>query len=600
MVRGSLLDSLLNYPFDPHVLLSKKKAIRRELASREMAVEKKIAILGGSTTHEVKEMLELFLLKAGIRPVFYESGYNRFYEEGAFPSNELRTFEPDIVYIHTTVRNIAQFPNIGANLESVESLLLSEQARFTKVWDGLGGLGDCVIIQNNFELPVYRLLGNRDCWDVSGNIRFVAQLNAYFSSMAVQRSAFYIHDINYLAAWFGLRNWHDQSIWHAYKYALNMEAIPYLAHSVASMIQSILGLSKKCLILDLDNTIWGGVIGDEGAQGIRLGNDNPEGESFLYFQKYVTQLKQRGILLGVCSKNSVDSAREGLAHPDSLLGPQDFHAFYANWDLKSSNLTQAAAALNIGLDSLVFVDDNPVEREAVRMELPAVAVPEVGAEVTRYAQMLAASGLFESVILSTDDIDRSNYYKENELRHTARSGHENHEAFLASLNMVAEFASFSPIYLDRIAQLTNKTNQFNLTVKRFSRADLDGMSNDPACLTLHCRLKDRFGDNGIVSVVAGKLLQDTLHISLWLMSCRVFQRGLEYAVFDVLVHRAVARGVNKLVGHYCPAPKNNMVREFYGDLGFQRVSEEADGSAMWVYEIPANYNNRNILIEVVT
>lgn len=592
------MTACLSYPFDVDYLLRKKKAIRRELLARPDWVTKRIAILGGSTTAEIKDMLELFLLKDGIKPEFYESGYSRFGEEVIFSEPALRDFAPELIYIHTTNVNIGRYPSVTDTGEDIDRLVAAEVNRFKQIWDRIADDYSCPVIQNNFELPHYRSLGNLDSYDIHGRTRFIAALNQLFADEARQRQNLYLNDINYLSAWFGLERWHDKRSWYAYKYAMNIEATPLLAHSVASIIRAILGQTKKCLVLDLDNTLWGGVIGDDGVHGIRIGKETPEAEAFTEFQQYVKGLKERGVILAVCSKNDETNAREGFTHPDSILALDDMSAFRANWEPKHRNIRDIAQSLGIGIDSLVFADDNPAEREIVRSQEPQVAVPELGSNVEKYIDIIDKSGLFETVSLSSDDMQRSTFYADNAVRQDSLSRFDNYDDFLRSLDMRAEIEPIVPLYLDRATQLTNKTNQFNVTAKRYTLDELRRVTEDGRHIALYGRLRDKFGDNGLVSVMVGAIKDQELHLDLWLMSCRVLKRGMEAAMLDRCVRIARSRGLKSIVGHYYPTAKNHIVSGLFEEMGFSLLANNADRSSIWKLDISTTYTNRNKLIEI--
>lgn len=587
------MTNYFTYPLNTTGLLRKKRAIRRDLSNRKDLDEKRIAILGGSTTAEVRDMLELFLLHAGIRPVFYESEYNRYFEDVMFPESGLKDFRPEIIYIHTTNLNIRRFPALNESCEAIEELLAGEMNRFSGLWERIERDYGCPVIQNNFELPHYRILGNLDAYDTHGRTAFIGMLNYRFAGEAEKRKNLHLNDINYLSAWFGLERWHDRLFWYSYKYAMNYEAIPLLADSVASIIRGICGKAKKCLVLDLDNTLWGGVIGDDGLQGIRIGKETPEAEAYTEFQRYVRELKERGVLLAVCSKNDETNAREGFAHPDSILSADDFAAFTANWNPKHENIRDIAYMLNIGIDSLVFADDNPVEREIVRAQLAEVTVPELGSDIVKYIDILDKTGLFETVSLSADDLQRNMFYVANTERAKQQEQFASYDEFLRSLKMVAEIAPFSPIYLDRITQLTNKTNQFNLTTRRYTLSEIQAMADDDSYITLYGKLRDKFGDNGLVSVIAGIKKENELHIDLWLMSCRVLKRGMETAMLDALVARARKCGLKAIVGYYFPTAKNGMVKNLFHEMGFRKLQENS-----WHLDISGNYTSKNPFIEI--
>ena len=374
--------------------------------------------------------------------------------------------------------------------------------------------------------------------------------------------------------------------------AVSPNATVFLAHNLAAIVKSVYGKSKKCLVLDLDNTLWGGVIGDDGVQNLILGKDHPVGEAFLDFQRYVKGLQRRGVILAVCSKNDAENAKEGFSHPDSVLKLEDFSAFKANWDPKPENIRAIAAELNIGLDSIVFVDDNPAERDFVAEQLPEVAVPNVGEDVSGFAEVLEHEKYFEVDKVVADDLNRSAYYSTNAERSAGQGRFSSYGEFLASLEMTAEIGPFLPVYLERITQLINKTNQFNLTTRRYTTAEVVAIAQDPGFITLYGRLADKFGDNGLVSVVLGRVVDETVQIDLWLMSCRVLKREMEFAMFDALVERCQGRGVRKIVGVYIPSKKNNMVAAHYASLGFTSMGGASDGRELWSYDVPASYSPR--------
>jgi FkbH-like protein len=569
-------------------LMRKRLGIKKQLLAQPDLVPVKVAILGGSTTVEVKNMLEVFLLAHGIEPSFFESGYGRFREEILFDNPDLLRFKPDVVFIHTTWRNISAFPDLTENEEAVAVRVRREMDRFTVLWEKIRSRFDALIIQNNFDLPRLRPLGNLEASEAYGRINFVMRLNAEFAAYARANSRFLINDILFQCAEEGLDAWHGSTYWYNFHMAVSPSATVTLARNVAGIVKSAYGKSKKCLVLDLDNTLWGGVIGDDGMQGIVLGRDHALGEAFLDFQKYVKELGRRGVILAVCSKNNDDVAREGFSHPDSVLKVDDFSAFKANWNPKPGNIREIAAELNIGLDSIVFLDDNPAERALVSAQLPEVATPEIDADVTRFAQILEAARYFDVVRIVQDDLSRSRYYKANLERETELNGIGDYGEFLASLAMRAEIASFAPVYLERITQLINKTNQFNLTTRRYTSAEVEALAHDPAFVTLYGRLADKFGDNGLVSVIIGREAKDELELDLWLMSCRVLNREMELAMFDALVEACQSRGIRRITGLYIPSKKNGMVADHYGKLGFSLGPQSPDGHPRWHFDVPAD------------
>lgn len=590
----------LEYPFDPEWILKKKKALKRELLqnTQQTFLEKKIAILGGSTTRDIRDILELFLLNYGIRPCFYESEYNQYYADGMFPNPALEEFHPDILYIHTSNRNIEQYPSLEDDRTLVTQKLQAEYERFRALWEHLHAVYGCPVIQNNFEPPLYRLLGNRDASDHRGRWNYIQRLNQMFYEYADTHQDFYIHDICYEAADYGLERWSDPFYWNMYKYAMCVPAIPYTAFQLARIIKSIFGRNKKVLNLDLDNTLWGGVIGDDGPENIEIGQETSLGQTYAEFQDYLKQHKKLGVLLSVNSKNNEETALSGLERADSVLKREDFVAFRANWEPKSHNLYATAEELKLLPESFVFVDDNPAEREIVRQEVPGAAVPEI-TKVEEYIRVLDRSGFFEVTNFSEDDLKRNEMYLANEQRNRMQKNFVDYGDYLRSLEMKARIGAFDPAYFSRIAQLTNKSNQFNLTTHRYSQSEIEQIAADPQYLTLCGRLEDKFGDNGVVSIVIGRKEKDVLHIELWLMSCRVLKRGMEYAMMDTLVKQCRDYGIRQIYGYFYPTAKNAMVKDFYALQGFEKLEEDADGNAKWSFRIPEQYTLKNQVITVM-
>lgn len=577
------MNDIFSYPFDSGYLLKKQKSIRKELKNDgKKRIPVKIAILGGSTANAVADQLELFLLNYGIEPQFYLSEYAQFWQDAMFPPNELTEFKPDLVYFHTTNRNIMKYPAISDSAETVASIIENQFGYFKQAWENVREKFGCPIIQNNFELPAFRLLGNKDCSDFHGRVRTINELNRLFAEYAEQNKNFYINDINYLSACYGLDKWADNTVWQMYKYALALPAVPVLASNIAAIIKAIYGKNKKVLALDLDNTLWGGIVGDDGVEGIKIGMELPQGQVYSEFQEYIKLHKDIGVLLTVCSKNEQENAIAGLNHPAGTLKPDDFTVIKANWEPKDRNLLETAQELSLLPESFVFADDNPAERAIVRGQIAGAAVPEMdGAE--NYIRILDRNRYFEVVSLSEDDKSRTEMYKANAQRASLEKSFSDYGEYLDSLEMNAEIKPFAPLYFQRIAQLTNKSNQFNLTTRRFTESEISAAATDPNKITLYGKLADKFGDNGVVSVVIGQVDGEILHLDLWLMSCRVLKREMEFAMLDEVVSAAKARGVTKIIGHYLPTAKNGMVKELYGSFGFAKTSE-TDEETLWELE----------------
>lgn len=584
----------LEYPFDPDAILRNRRKLRRELLETSAPRQPvRMAVLGGSTTAEITKVLELFLLHKGFAPTFFESAYNRYFDDVMAPNPSLVDFRPQLVYVHTSVVNVRRLPNAQDSEATVRALLEEEISRYRHMWTRIGALFGCAIVQNNFDPPPNRPLGNLDGYVPQGRVRFVNELNRAFGEEAAANKQLFINDINYLCATIGIDNWWDPVAYFAYKSAVRYSAIPFLCHNLANVVAAILGKSRKCLAVDLDNTLWGGIIGDDGLTGIKTSQGDPVGEAHQAFQEYLKELRRRGVVLAVSSRNHPAVAREGFTHPDLRVTIDDFSAFNATWGDKAASISQITTELNLGLDGVVFVDDSPAERERVRLALPDVAVPEIGSEVERFLPILDRSGFFEPTSLEEEDRKRPQYYRDNARREEAVRNFLDHDSYLRHLEMRAEIAPFAASYTDRITQLINKTNQFNLTGRRCTTAEVVSFTDSPSHMALYGRLHDRFGDNGLTSVLIAEIGDGAASITVWVMSCRVFQRHFELAMFDRFVEECLRRGIHSVRGCYVPSPRNAMVAGLYATLGFEQQANEVD---RWELTISESYQRKNLYI----
>jgi FkbH-like protein len=369
--------------------------------------------------------------------------------------------------------------------------------------------------------------------------------------------------------------------------------LPLYADHVVRLVAALRGKSRRCLVLDLDNTLWGGVVGDDGLEGIKLAQGDPTGEAHLALQRFALSLRDRGIVLAVSTKNDDDVARRVFReHPEMMIREDHIAVFQANWDDKATNLKAIADELALGLESLVFLDDNPAERALIRQMLPEIAVPELPDDPTLYAPTLAAAGYFESIAYSDEDRKRADFYQTNARRASLQKQVGDLNAYLMSLDMEITFAPFDAVGRARISQLINKSNQFNLTTCRYTEAEVAGLESDPRCFTLQVRLADAFGDNGMISVVICRhegtdAWLRAWTIDTWLMSCRVLGRGVERMVLRELLQHAKQRGIDRLIGIYRPTERNAMVRDHYQGLGFRRISEAPNKETVWELGIDA-------------
>jgi FkbH-like protein len=533
--------------------------VRRRWPERPEGQPVRLALLGSSTLGHLIPALRVAGLRSGLWLDVYEGGYGQMLQELDDLRSGLHAFRPETVLFAIDSERLAA----DISLERLHEEL-------TALWRKARTAGMSVLQQTALPAPP-ALMGGNEHRLPGSRAAFLARVNHALREWADSESVDLVA-LDAAAARDGLAAWRDPVLWARSKLEVRPAAAPMYGELVARVLAARRGRSRKCLVLDLDNTLWGGVIGDDGVSGIVLGQGSALGEGFLAVQAYAKALSQRGIILAVCSKNDAANALEPFdKHPEMILRREDIACFVANWDDKAANIRLIAERLNIGLDSLVFLDDNPFERTRVREALPMVAVPEIPDEPALVPDALAVAGYFEAVALTDEDRARTQQYLGNNERAASRESASDLGAYLKSLRMRLIWGRFDDANKQRIVQLINKTNQFNLTTRRYTEADYDAFARDPDIVGLHLRLIDRFGDNGLIAVVICKADGDALLIDTWLMSCRVLGREVEQATLSLLAGEARQRGARRLIGEYAPTAKNAMVRDLYPRIGFAEV-----------------------------
>lgn len=580
LLRASPADSIDDLQYAGTAL----DKIPRELIEARVPLRKRLAILGGATTQFFVPLLRLFALCRGVNLEIYESDFGLFEQEIWSDSETLRAFRPDVIHFHVGSQNLA----FAYHEADAGGRVAAEIARFRGLYAAAAERFGCQVLADNFATEADRPYGSLDV--VLGGTRNNL-LRAVNQALARELPAqVFLHDVDMLSALHGKARWSDARLYHSAKCAVSFDCQPHYADSLAAALAAMFGKSKKCLVLDLDNTLWGGVIGDDGLGGIQLGAGVPAGEAFVAFQRYCKALKERGVLLAVASKNLHENAvlpfRE---HPDMVLKESDIACFVANWEPKDGNIAAIARQLNIGTDALVFFDDNPAERELVRSRLPEVTVPEVPLDPSYYVQCLADGNWFDTLSVTDEDRQRSDFFQGNVARESLEKSASNYEDYLRQLEMSAVIEAVNEQNLARTTQLVNKTNQFNLTTRRMTEAEVRAYAAEPLGYTATTRLVDKFGDNGLISVVMGRVPSDEpdlLDIELWLMSCRVLKRGVEVLDLEQLLAFCRRHGLRRLRGRYLPTPKNKLVEGHYEALGFARVDDGGEGTT-WIYDVDA-------------
>lgn len=532
-------------------------------------IKKKIAVLGSITTHYIVKVLKLFIYKYGISPEFYEGEFDSIAMELLDRESAVYRFSPDILLIFTYHTDIKEYPQLFSAPGEVAKWVSHAATYYESLWKSASAIRGCQVFQTLFVPPIERQLGNLEANYCFSRTNCLRLLN---SELIFRRSSnVLLIDTEYIASYVGKKTWFDQVGYFTSKQGFSLDMSGYFGHSIARILAAHVGKMKKCLVLDLDNTLWGGVVGDDGIEGININPNNAVGESFLAFQKYVKLLKDRGVILAVCSKNNEDVAKcPFLDHPDMHLKLNDIPCFVANWDDKATNIRRIASKLNVGLDSLVFFDDNPAEREIVRKYLPDVEVIEVPDDPAFYVEALEKSGAFEWTQLSREDLQRSDTYVSEDKREELRESFVDYNDYLKSLEMTAVVGHVALMEQERCAQLINKSNQFNLRTKRYPEAAIEHLrSLADEYVLLFISFSDKFGSYGIISSIILKKIKTTLFIETLVMSCRVLKRGVEYAIYNAILDCAKDLNCEWIIGEYLPTKKNGMVANLYPSLGFE-------------------------------
>jgi len=584
---GRELQALASHSLDLNQSARLAKAISkaRERESLHPLVPFRLAILSNSTTDLLLPTLVTSAARYGIALEVIQSSYDQVVQEALTPDSKVNRSKPDAVLLALDYHALPIKLSLGdtdASAAAVQGVIGYLQA----LRDGIKKNSNALCIFQSFAPPVEMLFGSLDRV-LPGTMRsLISEINRELAKFVID-SGDVLLDVASLAETVGLASWHDIQAWNIGKFPFSHDFIPLYGDHVGRTIAAIRGKSRKVLVLDLDNTLWGGVIGDDGLEGIKIAQGDARGEAHLAVQRLALDLRQRGVILAISSKNTDDVARQPfLKHPDMLLKLDHLAVFQANWNDKATNIQAIAEELSLGLDSIVFLDDNPVERGLVRKLLPQVAVPELPEDPAYYARTLSAAGYFDAVAFASEDIKRAEFYQDNAKRASLQKQIGGVDAYLASLDMVVTFQPFDAAGRARIVQLINKSNQYNLTTRRYTDPEVADAESDPAVFTLQVRLADIFGDNGMISVVicrpgeVGEWMIDS-----WLMSCRVLGRKVEDMVLREILEHARRASIRRLLGVYKPTERNELVIDHYAKLGFTKLSEESTGLTRWEFQV---------------
>ncbi|MCH7573869.1 MAG: HAD family hydrolase [Candidatus Marinimicrobia bacterium] len=557
----------------------------------------KLAVAANSTVDHFVELLNFWLGLEGFQAEIYTAPFNTMDQSVLDPSSELYRFDPEIVWLFSSYRDLDDTVMPGSEEEPLKQWVQSNVDRFAGLWQAVKSHSSAYIIQNNADFPLPRPFGNFEVSAPWSRRNLLSRFNLGLA--AILAPGVTLFDMEYLAAYYGKQHWTDEAYWHYSKHAFNLNATGLVAHQGARLIGAIKGKAKKCIIVDLDNTLWGGVIGDDGLEGLQLGSGS-DGEAFVAFQHYLLELKNRGIILAVCSKNEEATAKLPFQnHPHMIIKEQDIAIFVANWQNKADNIRHIAETLRIGLDAIVFVDDSPYERGLVRMELPMVEVPELPDDPSLFVRTLDRLRCFETTGYSAEDSRRNELYRTDALRMGAAKQVTDIDSFLKSLEMEAVAGPLGPLQIPRFTQLINKSNQFHLTTIRYTESQIMALAEDEKNLCFYFILRDKFGDNGLISaVIMRENDKAELYIDSWVMSCRVLSRGMEQFIHNFISREARQKGYMRMRGKYIRTQKNNLVADLYDRLGFEKLVE-TESESDWLYEIEDSNPHPNVHIAQV-
>lgn len=562
-----------------------KKNLKKDFSELKVI---KIALLGDSATQLLTQSLRGLGYDNDLNLEIWEAGFDQIEQQVYNLSSELYTFSPDIIIIFQSSQKLLEkFDTL--NPKQYKTLASNElKAIKDKYTHLINNLSSHIIYYNYTEIDD-SVFGNFANKTENSFLYQLRKLNYELMTLATTSPNLYICDLSSIQNQFGKSKIFRNSVYVSTELILSIDILPFIASKTIELIKSLNGTIKKCLILDLDGTIWGGVIGDDGLENIEVGGLGI-GKAFSALQQWIKKLKNRGIILAVCSKNTESVAKEPFEkHPDMILHLDDFSVFIANWENKIDNIYKIQEILNIGFDTMVFLDDNPFERNSVRMYIPQICVPELPEDPADYLEFLYGLNLFETTTFSSEDKERTTHYQNEFRRSAAKQKFINDDDFLKSLNMYSYVQSFNSFTIPRVVQLLQRSNQFNLRTKRYTIAEIDTMNVLNNYSTFSFTLEDKFGDNGLICIVILKEeVKNVLFIDTWCMSCRILKRGMENFVLNTIVNFAKKNGFTLLKGEYIPTERNELVKDHYRNLGFKKEDE------YWMldvdtYELRTNY-----------
>ncbi len=544
----------------------------------------RLGLIGNRTLSFLSNAISVAGLTRGLLIEAVEAPYNSAEAMAMGGSNPFRDEGLDAILLYLNDDAFAVTPGLLSTQIEADNIE-NAKGHLTQLVEGIKCVVGAPVIVTTLAQRSDSMVSSAELATRGSRSRFIQAVNAFISDDSAN-TPWITWDVASLASQIGLNRWYDPIRMHIAKSPFAVELSPLVADHLCRVISAMVGKTGRALVLDLDNTLWGGTIGDDGLAGIKIGQGSAAGEAYLEFQKLVLNLRERGVVLAVCSKNNDEIAREPfLRHPDMLIKEEDIAVFQSNWLDKASNIRAIAETLNLGLESLVFVDDNPAERERVRQELPLVKVPEIGDEPSHYTRILVESGFFEHLPLNNDDLQRANTYQARAKAAEVKTKIGNYDDYLTSLEMRLTINAFDDVGLPRIVQLINKSNQFNLTTRRYNSEDCMSMKRDPNKLCIQARLRDKFGDHGMIAVVIVEKAAEVWKIDSWLQSCRILERGVEQCLMNHVFSQARNERIKQIMGEYKPTDRNTMVAGFYEKMNFTPNGQDSGEHLQWVFDV---------------
>jgi len=555
----------------------------QKLEKKSNSKQIKIGVISSYTITGLAETLQVKCAENNINCKYYVGGYNQYSQEIISQDSALYKFTPDIVFLLLDTRSL--FGNIfydpySLNFEERKLFVKEKFEEIENLINIFSKNSNSKLIISNLTIPSYSSFGINETKQEYGFHEMISSLNLKLNLSFREKNNIHIFDFNSFISKYGQKNIFNFKNFLFGDIQIIFDYIPYLAHELLPYINAFLGMTKKCIVLDLDNTLWGGIIGEDGFEKIQLGPE-PPGNAYYEFQKFLRVLKQQGIILAINSKNNLEDALKVIQeHPYMILKEEDFSCLKINWSDKVKNLKEISKELNIGLDSIVFFDDDKINCEYVNVSLPQVKVVNLSGDPSFFSEILQNMNDFDSLKITNEDLKRTQMYSEQIKRDELKDSSISLNDFLKNLDINVTIKKSDTFLIPRISQLTLKTNQFNLTTKRYQEEDIQRLTNDPNFLVGCAQIEDKFGDSGITGVfIVNKKNSNEWYLDSFLLSCRIMGREIEKSFIVYIINEAKKNNIEKIIAEYIPTQKNKPSKNFLSECGFLKHNDK------WIYDV---------------